>query len=376
MALKCTVERDHFYEGLNSLQNITSKKGTLAILLNVLIETSNDGLILTGTDMEIALRIIIPAKIEEEGTITIPAKKVFEIVRESGPDSITIEEKENSWVHIVTGQSSYNLAGMPGNEFPQFPEYDEDNFVSIESYIFQELIEKTIYSIAGEQESVYTLTSVLLRKEVIDDKTKLKMISSDGHRLTVMEKDIPDSLDNLQPGETTLIPKKGVQEWKKFCDAHDSFEIALEDKKIILKDDNATMIIRLKDGEFPNYKAIIDAVNQTYCMKIRRQPFLESLKRINLFTEDLFHTISFELESDHMILSSQNVELGNARDEMSVEYNGQPLKLGFNCRYFIETLQVMEGEIVNVYVNSDASPCLLNSDEDQGFTSIIMPMHL
>ncbi len=376
MALKCSIERDIFYEGLNHLQNVTSKKSTMVILYNILIETGTNELVLTATDGEIALRITIPAEIKEQGSITIPAKKIFEIVRESGPDPISIEEKENSWVHILTGRSTYNLAGMPADEFPQFPSFDNDNLSNLESFIFQELIDKTFFSIAGEQENVYTLTSVLLKKEQRNGKTLLTMVSSDGHRLSLMEKEIAGDLQSLQLEETTLIPRKGIQEWKKFCDLHDTVDIAVQQKKLIIKDQDAILVIRLKDGEFPNYHAIIQAVNTSFHMKANRRLFLDALKRINLFTEDVFNTISFQLGDKTMVLSSQNGDLGNARDEMSVDYSGDPLKLGFNCRYFIETLQVMDGETLEVYVSSEATPCMIKSEEDEGFISIIMPMQL
>jgi len=376
MALNCTVTRNDFLEGLNSLQNITNKKGTLAILSNVLIETTNDGLILTGTDLEVGLRLFVPAEVHGEGSLTLPSKKVFEIVRESGSESIKVEETDNSWVVISAGLSTYNLAGMDSQEFPEFPEYEEDTFISFESFIFLELIEKIIYSIATEQENVYSLTSVLFEKEKIDDINYLKMVSSDGHRLSIMKKDVAADLDSLQLNEVTLIPKKGIQEWKKFCESRDTIEISFEEKQLVLRDDGAVMVIRLKQGEFPQYSAIIDAIQLTNCLKIRRIPFLESLKRINLFTEDIFHTIQLKVDQNTMILSSQNADIGNAKDEQTIEYDGEPLSLGFNCRYFIETLQVMECETVKAYINSNSSPCLMKSDDDKGFISIIMPMQL
>jgi DNA polymerase-3 subunit beta len=376
MALNCTVTKNDFLEGLNSLQNITNKKGTLAILSNVLIETTNDGLILTGTDLEVGLRLFVPAEIHGEGSLTLPSKKVFEIVRESGSESIKVEETDNSWVVISAGLSTYNLAGMDSQEFPEFPEYEEDTFISFESFIFLELIEKIIYSIATEQENVYSLTSVLFEKEKIDDINYLKMVSSDGHRLSIMKKDVAADLDSLQLNEVTLIPKKGIQEWKKFCESRDTIEISFEEKQLVLRDDGAVMVIRLKQGEFPQYSAIIDAIQLTNCLKIRRIPFLESLKRINLFTEDIFHTIQLKVDQNTMILSSQNADIGNAKDEQTIEYDGEPLSLGFNCRYFIETLQVMECETVKAYINSNSSPCLMKSDDDKGFISIIMPMQL
>jgi len=376
MSLNCTVNKNDLLEGLNSLQNITNKKGTLAILSNVLVTTTNNGLTLTGTDLEVGLRLFVPAEIHGEGSLTLPSKKIFEIVRESGSETITIEETENSWVTIKAGLSTYNLAGMANDEFPEFPEYEEDTFISFESYIFLELIEKVIYSIANEQENIYSLTSVLFEKEKIDDTYFLKMVSSDGHRLSIMKKDVAVDLEQLNLNEVTLIPKKGIQEWKKFCEGRDNIEVSFEPKQVVLRDNQAVMVIRLKHGEFPQYSAIIDAIQLTNCVKINRIPFLESLKRINLFTEDIFHTIQLQIDFNKMILSSQNADLGNAKDEQNISYDGEPLTLGFNCRYFIETLQVMEGETVEAYINSNSSPCLMKSEEDKGFISIIMPMQL
>ena len=376
MPFHCTITKNDFLDGLNSLQNITNKKGTLAILSNVLIETQGNGLVLTGTDLEVGLRLFIPAEIHEAGNITLPSKKIFEIVRESGSDTITIEEKDNSWVVITAGLSTYNLAGMPSNEYPEFPEYENDEFVKFESHVFLDLIDKVIFSIASEQENIYSLTSVLFEKENRDGMAYLKMISSDGHRLSIMEKDVAADIDKLQLNPVTLIPKKGIQEWKKFCESRDSVEIAFEEKQMIIRDGDAVMVIRLKHGEFPQYQAILQAVQLENCARIDRITFLDSLKRINLFTEDIFHTIQLKIDNNIMILTSQSADLGNAKDEQTIDYTGDPLTLGFNCRYFLETLQVMECETVEAYINSNNSPCLIRSDDDKGFTSIIMPMQL
>lgn len=376
MTLKCTVSKEYLLEGINGLQNITNKKGTLAILANVLIESSEDGFYITGTDLEVGMKAFVKAEVTSHGKITIPSKKLFEIVRESGSDAISIEETGNNWVVITAGLSTYNLACLPSDEFPEFPEYEEDTFVSSPVNIFLELIDKVIYSIASEQENIYSLTSVLFEREERDGVFYLKMISSDGHRLSIMEKEATADVQNLHLNPVTLIPKKGIQELKKFCENRVNIEISFEKKQLVLRDGKTLMIIRLKQGEFPQYRAIVEAVHLTDCIEIKRIPFLESLKRINLFTEDIFHTIQFKIDNERMILSSNNVELGNAKDEQAVSYAGEHLILGFNCRYFIETLQVMECETVQIYINSNNSPCLMKSDQDAGFLSIIMPMQL
>ncbi len=376
MGLHCIVSSHELLDGLNGFQNITNKKGTLAILANIKIETAHDGIILTGTDLEVGSRLFIPAEIQEEGSLTLPSKKLFEIVRESGSNEILLEETDNSWAVIKAGLSTYNLAGTASEEFPEFPEYDDENFVSFESHIFLDLIDKVIFSIASEQENIYSLTSVLFEKEKKEGRSYLRMISSDGHRLSIMEKDVATDVDQLQLHDITLIPKKGIQELKKFCEKRDSIEISFEKKQMVVRDDGAVMIVRLKQGEFPQYRSIVDAVQLDNCLEISRIPFLESLKRINLFTEDIFHTIQLKIEDDKMVLSSQNADIGSAKDEQNVVYSGEPLVLGFNCRYFIETLQVMACDTVKAYINSNNSPCLMKSDADQGFLSIIMPMQL
>jgi len=376
MTLHCTISRSDFMEGLTNLQNITNKRVTLAILSNIMIETTSNGLILTGTDLEVGLRIEVPAEVRDQGTLTLPSKKIFEVVRESGSDTITIQETENSWVVISAGLSTYNLAGMASDEFPKFPEYEEDNFISFEAGIFTDLIDKVIFSVANEEENAYSLTNVLFETEKRDERSFLRMISSDGHRLSIMEKDVATDVDLLNVQAGTLIPKKGIQELKKFCDNRDSIELSFEEKQLIVRDNGSIMVIRLKQGEFPQYGAIVDAVQLENKIRIARIPFLDSLKRINLFTEDIFHTIQLEIENGKMILSSQNVDLGNAKDVQDVEYDGEPLLLGFNCRYFIDALQVMGCDSIDAYINSNNSPCLMKSENDVGFLSIIMPMQL
>ena len=376
MPVYCTFERTSLLDAFNSLQNITSKKSNLAILANVLLETEGNGVVLTATDLEVGLRLFVAAEIHGEGSITLPAKKIYEIVRESGSLTVTIEEKENSWVIITADQSTYNLAGVDSSDFPQFPDYDKDSFLTFDSHVFLELIDKVIYSIANEQENVYSLTSVLFEKEKRDGKSYLKLISSDGHRLSIMEKEVMTDVEALKLNEVTLVPKKGVQEWKKFCEGRDVVQVSCESKQLVIKDGGAILVIRLKQGEFPAYGAIADTVQLTNCALISRKPFLESLKRINLFTEDIFHTVQFQIDNEKMVLSSQNADIGNAKDEQTITYEGEQLTIGFNCRYFIETLQVMECDTVEVYINSNNSPCLLRSAMDTGFISIIMPMQL
>ncbi len=376
MAFHFNVARENFLHAISAQQNITSKKGTLAILSNVLILVEQDRIIMTCTDLEIGLKQTLPAEVIEQGNITLPAKKLFEIARESNSETISFQEQENNWVEIATGSSLYKLAGMVADEYPQFPEYDEAAMVEIDASVMADLIDKTIFSIATDNENIYSLTTALIRREEVGKQIFLKMISSDGHRLTIMTKEVDENIQGLHLNPVTLIPRRGIQEIRKFGEDKDTFRFGIEKKQAVLKSENSLLIIRLIDGDFPDFQSVIDVISRENFIEINRLLLLESLKRINLFTEDMFRAVKIEVGDNHMLLTSQNADFGSAKDELDVVYSGEPLSLVFNCRYFIDTLQVMEGDIIKLTISSDESPCLVTSEEDEGFLSIVMPMKL
>lgn len=376
MAFQFNISRDDLLRAISTQQNITSKKGTLAILSNVLLEVGHDKVTFTGTDLEIGLKQTVPAEVLSPGSLTLPAKKLFELARESGSSVIAFKEEKKNWVEITAGPSVYRLAGMLSDEFPQFPEYNEEALVNVDSTIIADLVDKTIFSIAQDKENMFSLTAALFQKVKEEDKLFLKMISSDGHRLTIMSKEVDESLNSLEMNPITLIPRRGVQEIRKFCDNADTFSFGIEEKQAVLKSNDSLLIIRLMEGEFPDYQSILQGLSSDNTILIDRIRFLESLKRINLFTEDLFHAIKMEITDTNMVLTSQNADFGSAKDEFTVEYEGESLSMGFNCRYFMDTLQVIDGDVIKASINSDASPCLITSDDDEGFISVIMPMKL
>jgi DNA polymerase-3 subunit beta len=377
MPLSINVSKEDFLPALNSLQSITGKKGTMAVLANVLIQTQENFIELIATDLEVGIKKSVAAEVRSPGSMTLPSKILFEIVKESGSESIIIEEKDKNWARIKAGTSMYNLAGTASEEYPDFPDYNEEALMSLPCDLVKELIEKTIFSLAQERESNYTLTGILLEKEKNDaGKSLLRMVSSDGHRLSIMEKELDKESADIMIEKSTLIPRKGVSEIKKACEGQKNFSVGSDKKQIVVKTKNSLMIVRLMNGEFPDYRSIVNVIEKNNFIEIERRGFLESLKRTNLFTEEMFNAIQLSVAENKLVLSSQNMDFGNAKDEMEIKYKGEPLELGFNCRYFIDALQVMRSDTVKAYINSDQSPCLIEGDGDQGFVSIIMPMKI
>lgn len=377
MTVSCNVPRPEFLAALADLQNITGKKGTLAILTNVLVEADNDGLIMTATDLEVGLRCRVPAEVLSQGSITLPARKLFELVREAESEQIKLEEQDNARVKIEAGSSDCRLAGIASDEYPVFPAYGRENMVKVPSSAILELVDKTIYSVAQEGEGSFNLAGLLLEKEILEDGHYLRMVSSDGHRLSMMECQVEADLSHLSiDNRVILVPRKGVSELRKLCENEDNVELAVEEKQLVALIGDSVLVVRLMSGDFPDYKSIIQTVNKAKFIGIERKALMHSLRRVNIFTEDRFNAVNFFIENGKMTLSSQNLDYGSATEEVPVRYEGESMQLGFNGKYFYESLQVMTSARVKAYINSEESPCLIQGDEDHGYLSVIMPMKI
>ncbi len=377
MALNIKVSRQEIYAALSLMQNITGKKGTMAILANVLISTDNNRVILAASDLEISIKTTINAEIFEPGSLTLPARKLFEVVRESDSELITIEERENCWVRIIAESSKYNLAGMPVDDFPEFPEYNEETMVYFSSDYIRDMIDKTIFSVAAEGESQFTLSGVLVENNKNESGSDiLRFVSSDGHRLTVMEKETVSSLGVFDFSSPVIVPKKGLQEIKKLCELTDKIKIGFQGKQMIIEKENSLMVIRLIKGDFPDYRNILSLIEKNNFMTVNREVLYDSVKRMNLFSEERFNLIKFEISKEKLNLSSESIDIGNANSKIDISYLGDNIIVGFNGRYFIDVLSVLTSENVKIYVNSSENPCMIESEDDTGFLSVIMPMKI
>jgi len=376
MSLIFNVSKTDFLSGLAALQNVAGKKGNIAILANILIESKKDSILLTATDLEIGIRISLSAEILSHGKITLPGKKIFEVVRESDSEQIHLEIQENNWAKISAASADYKLVGMPVDEYPDFPEYDENSLTMVSKEIVKELIDKTIFSVAQEGESQFNLTGILIEKDVAEGKNMLRMVSSDGHRLSLCEiKEIAD-LSGLKMEKTVIIPRKGMQEIRKLIEGSSEVKIAFEEKQAVIKTDNSIVVVRMMNGDFPDYGNIIGIIKKENHIELNRLQLMASMKKMNLFTEDRYNAVKFQIEKNKLILSSQSMDLGSAKDEMEIFYPGSPITLGFNGKYFLETMQVMSSDMITLYINSEESPCMITGEEDPGFISIIMPMKI
>ncbi|NIA11655.1 MAG: DNA polymerase III subunit beta [Nitrospiraceae bacterium] len=264
------------------------------------------------------------------------------------------------------------MGGLPPNDFPKFREIDSKNFIDIETSIIKEMIEKTIFS-ASFDNTKYSLASIYLEGEVKEDGTQIRMVSSDGHRLSLMEKSVPEKGLNFE--SPIIIPRKGAQEIKKLIEGYERLIFGIDDNFcfVICGDDH--LVIRLIDGKFPDYHSIIPEEKKRYFYFDRIEVF-SALKRISIFSSDTtFRGVKVGIEENLMKIESLYKEIGEAMEIIDIDYSGEPFDIAINGKYLMDALSVMDSNKVELIINNAKSPCIVTGENDVGFLGAIMPMN-
>ncbi len=371
--MRFSISKNIFLAGLTKIQGIVEKRHTIPILANVLIEAKNGEIIMTATDLEVGLRSRYKANIGEEGKVTVSAKKLYEIIKELPDQEINFLTKNNFWVEIKCGKSLFNLVGLSPEEFPKFPDYTmEKNRIDKDNLL--EMIDKTLFSVSND-ETKFNLTGIFIKSESTDDATNLVFVSTDGHRLSLIQRKIEENIDSKY-SEGFILPRKGIIEIKKLLEnIEKDVLISVHDNNFIVNNEDTTLVMRMVDGEFPDYKRVIPEKGENVAV-INRELFLHALKRISILSSEKSKGIKINFQNDRLILSSSNPDLGDATEEIDMTYGGHDISIGFNAKYIIDILQVIKTENVVFYLKNDISPGRISPEDDEDHLSVIMPMRL
>lgn len=368
--MKFIIKKETFLKALTKVQGIIEKKHTLPILANVLIEATRNGeIIVTATDLEVGLKSKYKADVLEDGKITLSAKKLFEIIKELPDKEISFNSKNNFWVEIKCDKSIFNLVGLSPDEFPKFPEI-EKNETNIDNNLINEMIEKTIFSVSND-ETKFNLTGIFIKKE----EDNLIFVSTDGHRLSLISKEIYGKLDN-KFNDGFILPKKGIIELKKILEnMEDNINIGISENNFSVNNEYTTLIMRMVDGEFPDYNRVIPEKGKNIAI-INKDKFLHSLRRISILSNEKSRGVKIKLEKNLIILTSSNPDLGDAKEEVDIVYEGDEISIGFNAKYIIDILQVLKNENIKFYLKDNISPGRISPEDSDEYLSVIMPMRL
>lgn len=368
------IDKETFLKALQKVQGIVERRNTMPILSNVLIEAAQERIHITATDLEVGMKSSYPTEVVSEGKITVSAKKIYEIIKELSDEKILFSTKENDWVEIRCGKAHFNIVGLSSDEFPYFPKVNDDSFIKLNNAILREMIEKTSYAICHD-ETKYNLNGVFVKALEESGKNILRMVATDGHRLSIAERDFSGAISR-ELGKGVIFPKKGIFELKKMTEEEDG-EILLGfmDNNAVIKKGNTIVVMRLVDGEFPDYTRVVPQ-NNDKTVRANREILLHSLRRMAILSSEKFKGIKFDIKGGVMEISSSNPELGEAREELEIDYAGDPMTSRFNARYLIDVLSVLEETEVELLLKDDLSPAIMRPAGDRGFLSVIMPMRL
>jgi len=371
--MEIKINRPVLFKSVSRVQTIIEKRSNMPILSTVLLTAKDQNITVSATDLELGYQQELPAEVIEEGSITISGRKFFEILKESRSEIIHLKEKENNWVHITDGIARFNLACLPAEDYPVFVEPEGVRTIEMDAGILNEMISKTIYAVTLE-EAGFKLSGVFTEKITLEGSFVLRMVATDGHRLSLIDKTIP-GVEDLDVGQGVMIPKKGMAELGKLCSEGGNVTLGFEKHNCVAKKEDALLVIRLIDTKFPDYQAVIPHEKEI-SIYVDRISLLEAMRKMVILSNEHYRAVKISLENNIMELTSTNPDLGDAHENMEVEYQNERLEIGFNARYFIEALQAMESEQVQLGFIDSSKPCLIKGEADKGFLGLIMPMRI
>ncbi|UYL10550.1 DNA polymerase III subunit beta [Bdellovibrio sp. SKB1291214] len=368
--MKIEIDKRDLLSLIGKTQNIVEKRNTMPILINVLLEADQNLLKVFATDLEVSLTDQIKAQVHQPGKVAVSAKSLFEIAKELSEGPITLIKKENNWLEIKQGKYTSKIVGISAEEYPIFPTYNSQAFIKIDAQVLKEMIDKTIYSVSND-ETRYHLNGVFFE---LNPQAGFKMVATDGHRMSLVSKTSSDVKVSATQG--VIIPRKGLHEIKKILEGIDgSVEIAVEGSQFVLKHSSTILMIRLIEGKYPNYQQFIPQ-KLTQKVMINKEAFLTSLKRVSLLANQKSKAVLLNLSNGRMEISSNNPELGDAKEEIEVEYAGGDIKIGFNAKYITDILTSMNHDKIDFELNDHLSPGLMRPHNDASYTCVVMPMRI
>lgn len=371
--MKFQANKKDLTQILAKTQNVVEKRNTMPILVNVLLDADKERLSVFATDLEVSLTDSINVEVKEPGKLAVNAKNLFEIIKELNDDKITLTRKENNWLEIKQNKSVFNIIGINADEFPVFPKFSTDSFSTLKSSTFLDMIEKTIYSVSND-ETRYHMNGVFFENYEREGNGYYRMVATDGHRLSLVDRVTDESKKLVTDG--VIIPRKGLNEIRKILDqAEGDFEIAIEGSQLILRSKNAVLMVRLIEGKYPNYRQLIPK-NLKQIVSVSRDRLSSSLKRVSLLSNQKSKGITLSLTEGKLEISSNNPELGDAKEELEVNYSGSEMKIGFNAKYILDILNSCNDDEFNIELNDQLSPGLLRPNGDSDYTCVVMPMRI
>ena len=371
--MKFVINKESFIDSLSILVGVSGKKSlSIAILQNIKMEVANGFLTLTATDLDTTIKENIEVNIDTDGVTTVPAQTLFDIVKKMNDGSqITVEVKEDKTVLVSSGRSKFKLLSLDAEAFPVVEDLDMNEELEINKEDLISIIDKTKFAVSTD-EARYYLNGVFIHSKTIDDTNYVICSATDGHRLAVSKKVHPDAKISGY-----IIPKKTLGEIRKILDLcnEENVHLAFSKTKIKLTTSNCTLISKLIDAEYPDYEKVIPTNNSNVAL-VNKKDFINSIDRVSTVVADKHKGVKFSLSNNTIKLLAESTENGTANDEISIDYSGEELEIGFNSRYLLDILAQIEEEEVYLKFSNSNIPIIVQGIKDSNTLFVLMPVRI
>jgi len=362
--MKFKVEKDSLIAAIQTVQNIITSKSALPILSNILIETQQGGIRLTATDLDIGITCVIPVDIQEQGAITIPAKRFSDIVKEFPVDTVSVTTKKNNLVVIDSELCQFKIMGLAKEEFPKLPEFKDKKVIKVEQATLKEILALTSFAVSFD-ETRYILNGILFKI----GGGVLTLVSTDGKRLAVAERKLNTDLD---ADLSIIVPIKTIHELNRNLKETGELSLVVGSNQALFDLGSVVIISRLIEGEFPDYKQVVPAVSENK-MRIGRNQFLLAVKRAALLATQDYQAVKLEVFKNKLVISKSTPDVGEFHEELATEYQGRELVIGFNPVYLMDILKSLSDETINLELTDGEKPGVIRIS---GYVYIVLPMRI
>jgi len=363
--MKFTVTKEALLEGLQRTQNVVSSRATIPVLSNVLIETLEDGIRLTTSDLEVSIRATISGQIEKPGATTLPVRRLAAIVRELPSAEVVIETDSKNITSIRSGASFFKIYGLPKEEFPAFPSFQNASAFTLKQADLKDGLRKTSYAISVD-ETRYVLNGILFAFR----DNKLTLVATDGRRLALFESDLefPKSQER-----DFIVPTKAITELGRLLGEDGDLRISASDNLVSFELNGSVLVTKLVEGNYPNYRQVIPGEAKER-ITLEREAFYNCVRRVSLLSNDKTSSIRLSFTKNNIDITSNTPEVGEAKESIAVAYRGRELSIAFNPEFLIDPLRNLPNDEVHLELIDEMSPGVIKIQTP--FLYVLMPMRV
>lgn len=363
--MKATLSRDPFLRAIQTVYPAVSARSTLPILSHLLIEAKKEHLQITATDLELGISTQVQAEVAEEGSVAIPGKRIYDLLRDLPSEMIHLIAKKNQQMTIECGKRLFKVMGLPREEFPKLPSVGGSDTLMIDQGVLQAMLSLTHFAVSKD-ESRYVLTGILF----VIKNSWLRLVSTDGRRMSMVEREakITHPADHQW-----IVPEKALLELNRLLVENAPAKIFIKENQIAFDLGSTVLLSRLIEGKFPNYEQVIPPQSPNK-LTVQREEFLMAARRISLWSTQESPSIRLDLKADQLVLSKQTPELGEAHEELPVRYTGPEFSVGFNPTYLIDVLKELQDGSVDFEIPGPDRPGVIRTKDH--YLYVVLPMQL